>query len=99
MKNFFKINRALVAKKKFFTLTLALMATITLWAADVAISVTFNSSNKPQNGLTLTSGNVDYGTVSCNAASSNRAVIRDNSSLTFTATVVVMILNQLMFYL
>ena len=62
MKNFFKINRALVAKKKFFTLTLALMATITLWAADVAISVTFNSSNKPQNGLTLTSGNVDYGT-------------------------------------
>ena len=62
------------------------MATITLWATDVSISVTFDSNHKPQNGLTLSSSNVDYGTVSCNAASSNRAVIRDNSSLTFTAT-------------
>ena len=35
MKNFFKINRALVAKKKFFTLTLALMASFSLWAAEI----------------------------------------------------------------
>ena len=43
MKNFFKINRALVAKKKFFTLTLALMATITLWAQEF----TFTGSTLP----------------------------------------------------
>ena len=52
---------------------------------DVEITSTFNSSNKPQSGITLKHNDESYGTVSCNAASSNRAVIRDNSSLTITA--------------
>ena len=45
MKNFFKINRALVAKKKFFTLTLALMATISLWA-EITCKTIDNSSGE-----------------------------------------------------
>ena len=56
------------------------------WGADVVISVTFNSTLKPQNGITLSTGGQDYGTVSCNTASSNRAIIRNTSSLTIAAT-------------
>ena len=69
----------------FFTSLCILFASLA-WGADVTISVTFDSNHKPQNGLTLSYAAEDYGTVSCNTASSNRAIIRDNSSLTFTAT-------------
>lgn len=71
--------------KYFFTSLCILFASLA-WGADVTISVTFDSNHKPQNGLTLSYAAEDYGTVSCNTASSNRAIIRDNSSLTFTAT-------------
>ncbi len=56
------------------------------WGTDVSIPVTFDTSHKPQNGITLSYSAEDYGTVSCNTASSNRAIIRNTSSLTFTAT-------------
>ena len=56
------------------------------WGADVTISVTFNATYKPQNGVSLIDGDETYGTVSCNSASSNRAIIRNTSSLTISAT-------------
>ena len=56
------------------------------WGADVTISVTFNATYKPQNGVSLIYGDETYGTVSCNSASSNRAIIRNTSSLTISAT-------------
>lgn len=56
------------------------------WGGDVTISVTFNATYKPQNGVSLIDGDETYGTVSCNSASSNRAIIRNTSSLTISAT-------------
>ena len=56
------------------------------WGADVTISVTFNATYKPQNGVSLIDGDETYGTVLCNSASSNRAIIRNTSSLTISAT-------------
>lgn len=56
------------------------------WGADVTISVTFNATYKPQNGVSLIYGDETYGTVSCKSASSNRAIIRNTSSLTISAT-------------
>ena len=52
----------------------------------MVISATFSSTVKPQNGIILSSGGQNYGTVSCNSASSNRAIIRNTSSLTIAAT-------------
>jgi len=57
-----------------------------VWGGDVTISVTFNATYKPQNGVSLIDGDETYGTVSCNSASSNRAIIRNTSSLTISAT-------------
>ncbi len=57
-----------------------------VWGVDVTISVTFNATYKPQNGVSLIDGDETYGTVSCNSASSNRAIIRNTSSLTISAT-------------
>lgn len=56
------------------------------WGVDVTISVTFNATYKPQNGVSLIDGDETYGTVLCNSASSNRAIIRNTSSLTISAT-------------
>ena len=56
------------------------------WGADVTISVTFNATYKPQNGVSLIDNEETYGTASCNTASSNRAIIRNTSSLTISAT-------------
>lgn len=72
--------------RRSVALVLLATASICAWGTDVNISVTFNSSNKPQNGITLSKDAVDYGTVSCNTASSNRAIIRNTSSLTIAAT-------------
>lgn len=76
------------SKKSFSAIIagLLLLCAPCVWGGDVEISVTFNSTNKPQNSITLSSGGYDYGTVSCNTASSNRAIIRNTSSLTIAAT-------------
>ena len=62
-----------------------LLAT-TVVGADVTISETFTSNNKPQLGINCVANDVTYGTIKCTAASSNRAIINTSSSLTFKAT-------------
>lgn len=80
------ISPIFVPMKKIFLLVVILFATINGWGADVNIAVTFGSTNKPQNGISLIDSEETYGTVSCNSASSNRAIIRNTSSLTISAT-------------
>ena len=96
MKNFFKINRALVAKKKFFTLTLALMATITMWATPTQSYVLTGYSTQIKNGKCVNIGgaycgrkgsnytpNATYGLPSGNGNVAAVFTINQTSTITF----------------
>ena len=66
--------------------TLQILFATDIKATDVTISFTFSLTCKPQNGLDCIDGGQKYGTLSCVSASSNRAIIRNSSPLTITAT-------------
>jgi len=66
-------------KKLFTLLTMLIVAITSSWADDVEITQVFSSNNKPQNTIHCVKDNVEYGTVSCDKASSNRAIVGKKS--------------------
>ena len=79
-------NKQSIVKKWISCIAFLCCAFMPSYGANQTFNITFNSSLKPQNGITLSSGGDNYGTISCDAASSNRAIIKSTSSLTFETT-------------